>query len=281
MGFSKINSFPHIGPEYFFPFFLEGIGYNKCEDPMIMRPEGYHSHLIVYSPEGTGELIINGETYILHPNSSFVICKNYPHQYRPLDENWNTHWITFDGYASHQLLEAMHIHNYGVYHNLDIELLHKYFHTIFLYSTEDNEYGNFKISAKLYEFLIEYNRQINFSNIPKEFPCKDEIVLNSKRFMEQYYFKDLTLDSIASQAFVSKQHLCRLFQKNMNMSPMQYLLQIRIQQSKKLLIHSAKSVQDIASEVGFNSPYYFTSTFKKAEGITPTQYRRTHTGNAI
>ena len=55
MQFEKINSYPRIGPEYFLPFYLQAIGFNKCEDD-IVRNEGYPHNLILYATDGKGEV---------------------------------------------------------------------------------------------------------------------------------------------------------------------------------------------------------------------------------
>lgn len=272
MGVDKINSFPKIGAEYFFPFFLEGIGYNKCEED-IMRKEGYPNYLILYASEGKGEVCVGGERFLLEENGSFVLRKNYPHSYRALTDNWNTHWIAFDGYAVDKMLDVMHIGDYAVFHDLQLEGLHSLFRKIYLYSTEQNEYGNFDISVMVYQFLVEYNKLINYSGQDISFNCNHDAVLAAKRFIEQYYFKDIKLADIAEYAFVSPQHLCRLFQLHMRMTPKQYLLQIRLKIAKIYLRNTIKSIGQIAEDVGFNSSYYFSIMFKKQENMTPSQYR--------
>ena len=275
MQFEKINSYPRIGPEYFLPFYLQSIGFNKCEDD-IVRNEGYPHNLILYATDGKGEVCIGNERFVLEESSSFVIRKNVPHTYKALTDNWNTHWVSFDGYASEQMLDVMHIGDFAIHHNMKLESIHKLFRRIYLYSTEHNHLGNFDISVMVYQFLIEYNKLINYAEKTIQFECNNDSVLSAKRFIEQYYFKQIDLKDIAEYAFVSPQHLCRLFKTHLDMSPKQYLIEIRLRIAKFQLINTEKPIAQIAEDVGFNSAYYFSIIFKKNESTTPSQYRAMH-----
>ena len=53
----------------------------------------------------------------------------------------------------------------------------------------------------------------------------------------------------------------------------QYIIAYRLKLAKKLLTESAKSVNEVSEECGFNDPSYFTKTFKAAFGMTPKEYR--------
>lgn len=272
MKYRKINSYPKIGLEYFFPFFLAGIGFNVCED-VIVRNEGYPSYLILYALDGSGEVCVNNEKYILGNNSSFVIRKNVPHQYRPLTDNWNTHWIAFDGFACSQMLDVMHIGDCSVFRDLDLSVIHKLLRKIYLYSAEHNEYGNFDTSVMVYQFLIEYDKLVNHGGKPATFKCNNAVVLSAKRFIDQYYFKQINLNEIAEYAFVSPQHLCRLFKEYLNTTPKHYLFEIRIRSAKFQLVNTDKAIAKIAEDTGFSSAYYFSNMFKRSTGVTPSQFR--------
>lgn len=272
MQFSKINSFPELGTEIFLPFYLAAIGFNECEGD-IKRDEGYCTHLILYALSGKGELIVNGEKHILEADSSFVLRKNVPHEYRPLTEDWDTHWVSFDGFACDKMLDVMHIGDYAVYHNMNLEALNKIFRKMYLYSTERNGQGHYDTSVMVYEFLIEYNRMINRSGEIMEVECQNDSVLAAKRFIEQYYFKNITLNDIANYAYVSPQHLCRLFKEYVRKTPKQYLQEIRIKIAKFQLVNTTKPIAQIAADTGFESAYYFSVIFKKLEHMTPSEYR--------
>ena len=73
---------------------------------------------------------------------------------------------------------------------------------------------------------------------------------------------------------LSSFHFARVFKKNTNITPHEYLLNVRIQNAKKLLYASGQSVEDIAKSCGFNSTSHFIRVFKKYTNITPKQFRQ-------
>lgn len=89
----------------------------------------------------------------------------------------------------------------------------------------------------------------------------------------------ITLDDLASAACVTAEHLCRLFQKSMDRTPMECVRMARLDRSVVLLTRSNFSVGQIAGMCGFASQFHFSRRFKEAFGATPTQVRsRVRTG---
>lgn len=85
---------------------------------------------------------------------------------------------------------------------------------------------------------------------------------------------DSSLDALATLAGVSKFHLIRLFREHMGLTPAQYISDIRTQRADWLLRHTTMDITAIAYEVGFGSLSAFERAFKKKQGISPHQYRK-------
>lgn len=94
------------------------------------------------------------------------------------------------------------------------------------------------------------------------------------QYMQENYQEQLRLDDIADAAYVSRSELCRSFQRTINMTPMEFLMQYRVRQSTVLLKNRDLRVLDIAEMTGFCSPSHFGSYFHKYMGCTPREYRR-------
>lgn len=92
-------------------------------------------------------------------------------------------------------------------------------------------------------------------------------------YIENNYHKDIYLEQIASTYNTSANYLTRLLKEALGIPFQQHLANLRIAKAKMLLAQTKKPVNDIASEVGFNSRNTFIRMFKKMEGITPTDYR--------
>ena len=97
------------------------------------------------------------------------------------------------------------------------------------------------------------------------------------RFVIKYiddHVKDPTLSnvSIAKCIAISEVYLRKLFHTNFHTTPRQYILDIRIQKAKQMLIETPLTVTKIAEECGFSGVYHFCRSFKMRVGKTPTQY---------
>lgn len=115
-----------------------------------------------------------------------------------------------------------------------------------------------------------------------EFPTAGELKSDMRKkeriralvtFIHGNYDQPLTLDQIAAAANVSKSECSRCFRKYLQCSPVEYLMQYRIDQSMKLLADDRLSVTEIAGRSGFDSISYYSRTFRNLVGLTPSQYR--------
>lgn len=86
------------------------------------------------------------------------------------------------------------------------------------------------------------------------------------------YEKDISLEEIAQSANLSKSHFTKLFTQIMKITPVQYLLHVRLQNAKKMLLSGKLSVTKVSAQCGFNSPSYFAKSFKAAFNETPKEF---------
>lgn len=93
-------------------------------------------------------------------------------------------------------------------------------------------------------------------------------------FIYSNYAETITLSDIANAASISKSEASRCFHSYLHTSPVNYLLQYRIEKARKLLLDSSKSIQEIALTCGFCSASYFCKIFRKQTGMTAAQYRK-------
>ena len=93
-------------------------------------------------------------------------------------------------------------------------------------------------------------------------------------YMQAHYDEKNTLNELAGMVNFSTRHFNRLFQETYRMTPIQYLLRLRIERACKLLEEKVEmSVTDIAHVCGFNNSNYFTRVFRNEYGMAPTAYR--------
>jgi AraC-like DNA-binding protein len=96
----------------------------------------------------------------------------------------------------------------------------------------------------------------------------------AKQFIVENYSEDISLNDIAGAACVSPFHFSRTFKRNTNLSPHQFLLEVRLQNARKLLLNSTRNIAEVSYASGFANPDYFVTLFKKKTGVTPSEFRR-------
>ena len=84
----------------------------------------------------------------------------------------------------------------------------------------------------------------------------------------------LTLDLLAEKASINKYYMAHAFKREYGVSPINFLIACRIREGKRLLGETDLSLSQIATVLGFSSPSYFSQSFRSAEGMSPTEYRK-------
>jgi len=95
----------------------------------------------------------------------------------------------------------------------------------------------------------------------------------SKAFMDKYHAEKIDLEKMAAEAFVSRFHYIRLFQRVYGVTPRQYLRDLRISKAKDLLKRGLP-VTRVCFDVGYESLPTFSSTFKRGTGYSPSDYQK-------
>lgn len=95
-----------------------------------------------------------------------------------------------------------------------------------------------------------------------------------KKYIEENYYKKITMEEIAAKFYLNKNYMRTLFVKNMGVSPKQYLQSVRMARAKYLLCSSDESIKLIANSVGYDDSLLFSKTFKEHYKCSPSDYRR-------
>ncbi len=147
-------------------------------------------------------------------------------------------------------------------------------------------YHEFCEQGKCYELVIQRKLSeifehifFNFDELPKPETARIQIVMGIRiqkmlSYIYEHYAETVTLEDIAGAANISRSEAGRCFRSYMNCSPVDALIQHRLQAAHRLLDETTLSLQEISSACGFNSVNYFSRRFRANYGYAPSQNRK-------
>ena len=95
-------------------------------------------------------------------------------------------------------------------------------------------------------------------------------------YLTAHQCESVRVDDVARRVGVAPAYLQRIFKQAMGMTMVEYLNRLRVEQSKRLLMHTDEAVVDVAVTCGFNSRQHFFRVFNALVGVSPQQFRQTH-----
>ncbi|WP_318502510.1 helix-turn-helix transcriptional regulator [Bacillus sp. T3] len=137
-----------------------------------------------------------------------------------------------------------------------------------IYSEPQNLHLSY-IEAKSARRTPPYNRLVlrYFDETAREPQIKKSI-----DYIDKHYADEITVTKVAAHINFSPTYFSRLFKKETGRSYVEYVQFIRLQRAIALIRHSDATLEQIAEELGFNTPNYFSNVFKKYVGLTPSEY---------
>ncbi len=101
----------------------------------------------------------------------------------------------------------------------------------------------------------------------------NSLIVKALDYIKDNYRKDITLEEVSKEVNISPIYFCKLFKNEMGENFIDYVTNLRINTAKEIMKNSLLSVKEICYEIGYGDPNYFSRIFKKAVGVTPTEYR--------
>jgi iron complex transport system substrate-binding protein len=136
--------------------------------------------------------------------------------------------------------------------------------------TTGGKLGRLQALGLFYQFVHEllWQMQKNEQSL-----VKADFVASAISYLHAHYQDSITLQSLALQLNYSIRHLAVSFKNQTGVSPIEYLIRIRISHACRLLVETDASLRDIAAQVGYPDVYYFSRIFKKQTGLSPARYQ--------
>lgn len=254
--------------------YVHSLGIYEC-DKTFYEDSYYHDgYYFLYVISGRG--FIGNETDCFHVGEGHVALLDLTRPYRiypNTTDPWKFAWIRFDGREASWFYKFICERSYlfsssnsSPFETIVENLLHCY----------EKKGSGFELrgSAMLQQILAElYTLSRDSRSAYLMPPYYPNIVQRVADYIETNYFRRLTLQELASVAFVSPYHLLRTFKEHTGFTPLQFTNRYRLTLAKHMLITSELTIEQIALNIGFCSHSYFTKCFRDSTGITPEQFR--------
>ena len=168
-----------------------------------------------------------------------------------------------------ELLPSICQHNDGLIRQIVLELIKD--------TRQDNPVHRLYIESLTQLFTVHVLR--NYCTEPiKLNQYKDGLANSTLQLVTDYVnahlHEEISLQCLAQLAGLSTYYFVRLFKQSVGLAPHQYVIRRRLEKARQLLKTSHLSILQIAIDVGFSSSSHFSHTFKKAFGVSPSQYRQ-------
>ena len=141
-------------------------------------------------------------------------------------------------------------------------------------------YGVLSEPGETYEQVKELHRrcmeaELAYSGEAELLTCVEQrpAIVKVKEYIESHLSEQLSVAKAAQIACMSESYFSSVFKKEVGISFVDYISQVRIRRAKELLRQKHVRIYEICQEVGIENPNYFSSLFKKIEGISPNAYR--------
>lgn len=266
----EMSIYPYDPPLEKLPFHLTGIGGSSFQGH-ISRPNGYMWHQVLFCAEGIGVLVCGEKTDEIVPGSFIFLPKNTAHEYYPKETGWDVRWVCFDGSGCDETLKILGFTEPMIIMNDGTSESEKLFDRMVESQTNDIIYSGYTCSGLLYEYILMLRRLIT-TDEDKTKSRRLSALFPALKYMTDNYAEDIPMSFLAELINVTPQHFCRLFRSTMNMRPNDFLTNRRLEEAARLLREGA-SVAETAERCGFHDPGYFSTVFRKHNGISPQIYK--------
>lgn len=238
---------------------IRGIGIGQGNSKYDWDAHTRKEQLIVLqlTLEGQGFVQIGKRTVPLTKDMAFFA--KIPGNYRYFGADWHFLFIEFSGNMIQWLDSAMSM--------------------VTLSTTFIEMLTDFILDLKTRELTITQNAQAAFAlfldikeELQKEIQQKTDTIQAVKKYIDNHFSEDISLEVLSEKYKLSKYKLIREFDVAYSSPPIRYLNKIRILHSLSLLWED-DAVEIVAKKVGFSTGNYFSKVFKKEMGVSPSEYK--------
>jgi len=253
--------------------------YPSARYHFLEREQGVNEHILIFCVDGLGWYEIEGERHSVEPKQALLIPRGLPHSYGSDETNpWSIHWVHFLGTEADFFVYHLPVDEYMIPVDDDAaSAIEQFFKESY-----DSFIGGFMLYRLIYcsQILRHLLGCLFFNNhffSPVERKSRFQSLEPTLTFLHQNIHRSLSLAEMAEHAGLSASHFSFRFKQQTGYSPIDYFIHVKMQRACALLRVQSNSIaiNQIAYEIGYKDPYYFSRIFKKVIGVSPEHYRAT------
>lgn len=235
----------------------------------------HHFTELFYVTRGNGQFFVEDDSFSVKANDLIIVNPNVTHTELGIPGTTFEYVVLGIQGLQFQPSESGQHFNYNKYNLSYFEKeLQFCLHALINELRSKEDYYE-AVCQNLYEILIYYI----FRKTKTELSiASSKKITKECRFIEEYidehYTEDITLQTLSDLTFMNKYYLVHAFKNYKGTSPINYLIDKRIEESQHLLANTNYPVSKISDQIGFSSQSYFSQVFRKRTGLTPNQYRK-------
>jgi AraC family transcriptional regulator, arabinose operon regulatory protein len=241
------------------------------------RKNGCPENILIYCSDGVGWVRTSKGRYEVKANSFFMLPKNNEHEYGASEQDpWTIYWIRFGGSGLNSLNDLTIAKHYFEpkhfpYKTDAIQLFNDMFSVLQQgYSKQYLIYVNMTLVNFLTLFLFQHGSIIKKVTTNPH----DIIIQKAIGYMQTNLHNPITNSDLSIAAGCSGSQLSNLFKSSTGYSPINYFNHLKIQKACQHFYATNALVKEVATQLGYDDPYYFSRLFTKLMGVSPNQYRK-------
>ena len=225
--------------------------------------------------EGSGVNSFKGFEYPVTKGSTYIIAPPIGHK-KTLNKNSKVYTVSFRDYAIRHpsILKQLKLNcNYSNLNELELQRVISYIEQLSDLRDSNDKYTEETRSALLTLILITVLKDSKVYSVWGGNSTTPQKIQSALDYIYNNCGRDISLPEVAEYVSLSPNHFGHLFLKSVGLTFSNFLLQLRLENSKALLLENNLSLSEICKEVGFNSTSYFIKKFKEHYGTTPKNYK--------
>lgn len=254
--------------------YLQEIGELHARKSHSSSRSNLSSYLFLMVLKGSGTLEYENMHHELHAGDcAFIDCrKTYLHE--TTDDLWTLRWIHFSG-ANAAGIYAKYLERGGQYcfHPENLAVFNDIWQQTYDTAASNDYIRDMRINEHLTHLFTQLMAE-SWHPERSRSDSKKQNLQEVRAYLEKHYAEKITLDDLSEQFFINKFYLTRVFKEQFGVSVNTCLLQIRITHAKQLLRFTDSTLEEIGIKCGMGALYYFSRTFKRVEGCSPSEYRK-------